>query len=322
MNINNIYNMVSTIKKFMSLLKEDMNIETLNKIREIKGNEVLENYEKMFETDALGTKNILKNYIINEINSISSNILEISTYDNQEIKDFAVNGIKLPNIDHNKIVYVVDKGTDNEAWELVSHKLSVAECLTNLLKTGSYLNHFEKDEDIKVKFKYIIDNYNIILNLIEKSVKDDKELFSKEVESMTFGFGLDGYDTSNGLTDIKSIYNFLLNNHKKISTVIGNNIEDVKDGIPDIDYKPSLSKELKENLMRTVDDYAKDIINGDTYEYLFVKQIELIEFYVRTVICYIESIVSYVEHIRTYVTHFETIDNSINTAYQLFYKSE
>ena len=70
MNIENLYSMLSSLRQFTNLLKQDMSLETLNAIRELKGFEVLENYEKMFDVDGVGTKNAIRNYIVNEINSL------------------------------------------------------------------------------------------------------------------------------------------------------------------------------------------------------------------------------------------------------------
>ena len=69
MDINKINDLVSNILKFSKLL-QNINVDTINILRELKGSEVLVNYENMIEIEPLDTIKGIRNFIINEINSL------------------------------------------------------------------------------------------------------------------------------------------------------------------------------------------------------------------------------------------------------------
>lgn len=318
MNIENLFNMLKSLRQFTNLLKEDMTLETLTTIRELKGFEVLENYEKMFEVDGVGTKNALRNYIVNEINSLSTGILEVSKYDNAELKSFVSDTFKVPEIDSNKIKYLADKIEDPEALSLVSHKLSIAEYLSSLVDDSKYINYANTDEDLKIKLDNIKDKYDSLLKMVEKSL-DNSSIVIIDVQDGIYGFGVDNSSERFELKD----YILLLNKDLKgLTSKLEGNVKDIKDNISSIDYNAKLANELKENFMKSVDEYCKGIISEDVFIHLTKQQIDVMEFYSRIVLSYIASVVNYIEYISNYVNKIKNIDNAVEVSYSLFVKSE
>lgn len=318
MNIENLYSMLSSLRQFTNLLKQDMSLETLNIIRELKGFEVLENYEKMFEVDIVNTKNVLRNYIINEINSLTTGIVTIGSYDNDVIKEHIDSKLKLPNIDSGKIKLLIEKLQDEDALNLVTHKLSLGEYLERLTSDSKYISILSSDEDIKVKFEDIIDTYEAMLKIIEKS-ENGSDVIKVDIVSNIYGFGLDR-DTT--VSDLKDYILTLDKDINKVTNNLESVISNIKDNIKNVDYKETLAKTLKENIMKSVDEYSKGVISLDTFEYLTFNQIEVMEYYTRIILAYIGSITSYTENVVTCVNVLNDIDNIINVSCELFAKSE
>lgn len=317
MNIETVYNILNMLKKFTELLKSDMSLDTLQSVRDIKGVEVLENYEKMFEIDAISTKNNLRNYIINEINSLSTSFMEVSNYDNGEIKTFSKDKFNVPEIDVTKLNFILEKFDDEEAFSLITHKLSILEYYNNIASDARYLELIKTDSSVKVKLEDIISKYNSILEMIGATLKD-KEIITFDINGDVYGYKLDEQTS----VDVKEYMTMFKNSSKEISNKISLPIKNIKDNLEEIDYKVSLSKDLRENFMKIVDEYCKGIISSDSYDYLYKKQLEIMEFYVRTIISYISSVVSYLEFISENVEALKDINSAIEISYSLFNKTE
>lgn len=318
MNIENLFNMLKSLRQFTNLLKEDMTLETLTTIRELKGFEVLENYEKMFEVDGVGTKNAIRNYIVNEINSLTTGILEVSKYDNAELKSFVSDTFKVPEIDNEKIKYLADKIEDPDALNLVSHKLSIGEYLSGLVDDSKYISYANTDEDLKIKLDNIKGKYDSLLKMVEKSL-DNEAVIIIDVQDNMYGFGV---DKTPELTELKD-YIFLLNKDLKgLTSKLENNVKDIKDNISSIDYNVKLANDLKDNFMKSVDEYCKGIISEDVFTHLTKQQIDIMEFYSRIILSYITSVVNYIEYISNYINKIKNIENAVEVSYSLFVKSE
>lgn len=318
MNIENLYSMLSSLRQFTNLLKQDMGLETLNVIREIKGFEVLENYEKMFEVDGVGTKNAIRNYIVNEINSLTSGVLEVSKYDNAELKSFVSDTFKVPEIDSKKINYIADIIEDPEALSLVSHKLSIGKYLSSLVSDSKYISYGKTDDDLKIKLEDIKEKYDALLKVVEKSLNNDSIIII-DVQDGIYGFGVDKTPEMFELKD----YIVLLNKDLKALTgKLESSVKDIKENIVSIDYDVKLANDLKENFMKTVDEYCKGIISEEVYLHLSKQQIDVIEFYSKIILSYISSTVNFIEYISNYIEKINNIDNAIEISYKLFVKSE
>ena len=318
MNIENLYSMLSSLRQFTNLLKQDMSLETLNVIRELKGFEVLENYEKMFEVDGVGTKNAIRNYIVNEINSLTTGVLEVSKYDNAELKSFVSDTFKVPEVDSKKIKYIADVIEDPEALSLVSHKLSINEYLSSLVSDSKYISYGKTDDDLKIKLEDIKEKYDALLKVIEKSLNNDSIIII-DVQDGIYGFGVDKTPEMFELKD----YIVLLNKDLKALTgKLESSVKDIKENIVSIDYDVKLANDLKENFMKTVDEYCKGIISEEVYLHLSKQQIDVIEFYSKIIISYISSTVNFIEYISNYIEKINNIDNAIEISYKLFVKSE
>ncbi len=318
MNIENLYSMLSSLRQFTNLLKQDMSLETLNVIRELKGFEVLENYEKMFEVDGVGTKNAIRNYIVNEINSLTTGVLEVSKYDNAELKSFVSDTFKVPEVDSKKIKYIADVIEDPEALSLVSHKLSINEYLSSLVSDSKYISYGKTDDDLKIKLEDIKEKYDALLKVVEKSLNNDSIIII-DVQDGIYGFGVDKTPEMFELKD----YIVLLNKDLKALTgKLESSVKDIKENIVSIDYDVKLANDLKENFMKTVDEYCKGIISEEVYLHLSKQQIDVIEFYSKIILSYISSTVNFIEYISNYIEKINNIDNAIEISYKLFVKSE
>lgn len=318
MNIENLYSMLSSLRQFTNLLKQDMGLETLNAIRELKGFEVLENYEKMFEVDGVGTKNAIRNYIVNEINSLTTGVLEVSKYDNAELKSFVSDTFKVPEVDSKKIKYIADVIEDPEALSLVSHKLSINEYLSSLVSDSKYISYGKTDDDLKIKLEDIKEKYDALLKVVEKSLNNDSIIII-DVQDGIYGFGVDKTPEMFELKD----YIVLLNKDLKALTgKLESSVKDIKENIVSIDYDVKLANNLKENFMKTVDEYCKGIISEEVYLHLSKQQIDVIEFYSKIILSYISSTVNFIEYISNYIEKINNIDNAIEISYKLFVKSE
>lgn len=318
MNIENLYSMLSSLRQFTNLLKQDMSLETLNIIRELKGFEVLENYEKMFEVDGVGTKNAIRNYIVNEINSLTTGVLEVSKYDNAELKSFVSDTFKVPEVDSKKIKYIADVIEDPEALSLVSHKLSINEYLSSLVIDSKYISYGKTDEDLKIKLEDIKEKYDALLKVVEKSLNNDSIIII-DVQDGIYGFGVDKTPEMFELKD----YIVLLNKDLKALTgKLESSVKDIKENIVSIDYNIKLANDLKENFMKTVDEFCKGIISEEVYLHLSKQQIDVIEFYSKIILSYISSTVNFIEYISNYIEKINNIDNAIEISYKLFVKSE
>ena len=318
MNIENLYSMLSSLRQFTNLLKQDMSLETLNVIRELKGFEVLENYEKMFEVDGVGTKNAIRNYIVNEINSLTTGVLEVSKYDNAELKSFVSDTFKVPEVDSKKIKYIADVIEDPEALSLVSHKLSINEYLSSLVSDSKYISYGKTDDDLKIKLEDIKEKYDALLKVVEKSLNNDSIIII-DVQDGIYGFGVDKTPEMFELKD----YIVLLNKDLKALTgKLESSVKDIKENIVSIDYDVKLANNLKENFMKTVDEYCKGIISEEVYLHLSKQQIDVIEFYSKIILSYISSTVNFIEYISNYIEKINNIDNAIEISYKLFVKSE
>lgn len=318
MNIENLYSMLSSLRQFTNLLKQDMGLETLNAIRELKGFEVLENYEKMFEVDGVGTKNAIRNYIVNEINSLTTGVLEVSKYDNAELKSFVSDTFKVPEVDSKKIKYIADVIEDPEALSLVSHKLSINEYLSSLVSDSKYIGYGKTDDDLKIKLEDIKEKYDALLKVVEKSLNNDSIIII-DVQDGIYGFGVDKTPEMFELKD----YIVLLNKDLKALTgKLESSVKDIKENIVSIDYDVKLANNLKENFMKTVDEYCKGIISEEVYLHLSKQQIDVIEFYSKIILSYISSTVNFIEYISNYIEKINNIDNAIEISYKLFVKSE
>lgn len=318
MNIENLYSMLSSLRQFTNLLKQDMGLETLNAIRELKGFEVLENYEKMFEVDGVGTKNAIRNYIVNEINSLTTGVLEVSKYDNAELKSFVSDTFKVPEVDSKKIKYIADVIEDPEALSLVSHKLSINEYLSSLVSDSKYISYGKTDDDLKIKLEDIKEKYDALLKVVEKSLNNDSIIII-DVQDGIYGFGVDKTPEMFELKD----YIVLLNKDLKALTgKLESSVKDIKENIVSIDYDVKLANDLKENFMKTVDEYCKGIISEEVYLHLSKQQIDVIEFYSKIILSYISSTVNFIEYISNYIEKINNIDNAIEISYKLFVKSE
>lgn len=318
MNIENLYSMLSSLRQFTNLLKQDMSLETLNVIRELKGFEVLENYEKMFEVDGVGTKNAIRNYIVNEINSLTTGVLEVSKYDNAELKSFVSDTFKVPEVDSKKIKYIADVIEDPEALSLVSHKLSINEYLSSLVSDSKYISYGKTDDDLKIKLEDIKEKYDALLKVVEKSLDNDSIIII-DVQDGIYGFGVDKTPEMFELKD----YIVLLNKDLKALTgKLESSVKDIKENIVSIDYDVKLANDLKENFMKTVDEYCKGIISEEVYLHLSKQQIDVIEFYSKIILSYISSTVNFIEYISNYIEKINNIDNAIEISYKLFVKSE
>ena len=318
MNIENLYSMLSSLRQFTNLLKQDMGLETLNAIRELKGFEVLENYEKMFEVDGVGTKNAIRNYIVNEINSLTTGVLEVSKYDNAELKSFVSDTFKVPEVDSKKIKYIADVIEDPEALSLVSHKLSINEYLSSLVSDSKYISYCKTDDDLKIKLEDIKEKYDALLKVVEKSLNNDSIIII-DVQDGIYGFGVDKTPEMFELKD----YIVLLNKDLKALTgKLESSVKDIKENIVSIDYDVKLANNLKENFMKTVDEYCKGIISEEVYLHLSKQQIDVIEFYSKIILSYISSTVNFIEYISNYIEKINNIDNAIEISYKLFVKSE
>lgn len=318
MNIENLYSMLSSLRQFTNLLKQDMGLETLNAIRELKGFEVLENYEKMFEVDGVGTKNAIRNYIVNEINSLTTGVLEVSKYDNAELKSFVSDTFKVPEVDSKKIKYIADVIEDPEALSLVSHKLSINEYLSSLVSDSKYISYGKTDDDLKIKLEDIKEKYDALLKVVEKSLNNDSIIII-DIQDGIYGFGVDKTPEMFELKD----YIVLLNKDLKALTgKLESSVKDIKENIVSIDYDVKLANDLKENFMKTVDEYCKGIISEEVYLHLSKQQIDVIEFYSKIILSYISSTVNFIEYISNYIEKINNIDNAIEISYKLFVKSE
>lgn len=318
MNIENLYSMLSSLRQFTNLLKQDMSLETLNIIRELKGFEVLENYEKMFEVDGVGTKNAIRNYIVNEINSLTTGVLEVSKYDNAELKSFVSDTFKVPEVDSKKIKYIADVIEDPEALSLVSHKLSINEYLSSLVSDSKYISYGKTDDDLKIKLEDIKEKYDALLKVVEKSLNNDSIIII-DVQDGIYGFGVDKTPEMFELKD----YIVLLNKDLKALTgKLESSVKDIKENIVSIDYNIKLANDLKENFMKTVDEFCKGIISEEVYLHLSKQQIDVIEFYSKIILSYISSTVNFIEYISNYIEKINNIDNAIEISYKLFVKSE
>lgn len=318
MNIENLYSMLSSLRQFTNLLKQDMSLETLNVIRELKGFEVLENYEKMFEVDGVGTKNAIRNYIVNEINSLTTGVLEVSKYDNAELKSFVSDTFKVPEVDSKKIKYIADVIEDPEALSLVSHKLSINEYLSSLVSDSKYISYGKTDDDLKIKLEDIKEKYDALLKVVEKSLNNDSIIII-DIQDGIYGFGVDKTPEMFELKD----YIVLLNKDLKALTgKLESSVKDIKENIVSIDYDVKLANDLKENFMKTVDEYCKGIISEEVYLHLSKQQIDVIEFYSKIILSYISSTVNFIEYISNYIEKINNIDNAIEISYKLFVKSE
>lgn len=319
MNIEAIINMLKMLKSFTELLKTDMTLETLTTIREIKGSDVLENYEKMFEVDGPGTKNVLKNYIINEINSLSTGYMEIAKYDNNELKTFVKDKLEIVNIDLNKLNFIISKSEDEEAFSLIKHKLSLLTYFEKLASNSKYIEVMNTDESLKVLLEDIIKKHDTILTIIAKTLEGN-DIIKFDITGEVYGFGFGEEEDSE--LDIKEYLLTLKNNLDKVSSKVETVIKNIKDNIDKVDYKTSLANDIRNDFMKIIDEYCKGIITTDMFELQYRNQLEVMEFYVNTVLAYVNSLVSYIEYVKEYTITINDVDNIINVSYDLFNKSE
>lgn len=319
MNIEAIINILKMLKSFTELLKTDMTLETLTTIREIKGSDVLENYEKMFEVDGPGTKNVLKNYIINEINSLSTGYMEIAKYDNNELKTFVKDKLEIVNIDLNKLNFIISKSEDEEAFSLIKHKLSLLTYFEKLASNSKYIEVMNTDESLKVLLEDIIKKHDTILTIIAKTLEGN-DIIKFDITGEVYGFGIT--EEKDSELDIKEYLLTLKNNINKVSSKVETVIKNIKDNIDKVDYKTSLANDIRNDFMKIIDEYCKGIITTDMFELQYRNQIEVMEFYVNTVLAYVNSLVSYIEYVKEYTITINDVDNIINVSYDLFNKSE
>ncbi len=319
MNIEAIINILKMLKSFTELLKTDMTLETLTTIREIKGSDVLENYEKMFEVDGPGTKNVLKNYIINEINSLSTGYMEIAKYDNNELKTFVKDKLEIVNIDLNKLNFIISKSEDEEAFSLIKHKLSLITYFEKLASNSKYIEVMNTDESLKVLLEDIIKKHDTILTIIAKTLEGN-DIIKFDITGEVYGFGIT--EEKDSELDIKGYLVNLKNNINKVSSKVETVIKNIKDNIDKVDYKTSLANDIRNDFMKIIDEYCKGIITTDMFELQYRNQIEVMEFYVNTVLAYVNSLVSYIEYVKEYTITINDVDNIINVSYDLFNKSE
>lgn len=312
MDINKINDIVSSILKFGKLL-QNINIDTINTLRELKGSEVLVNYENMIEIEPLDTIKGIRNFIINEINSLSIQLLSISKYDNNELKEFIKNRLVINSIDNNKLKFVIDKVSDDEARELIKHKMTLSSNYETLIYSTTKLANLDKDTTLKSNFKNIQDVYNALLDNVSKTL-DGENVFIHPVDTLAYGYNT---PVDSDLLDL----DFLKDESKDMVKDLEKIIQNVNVNISNINYRESLGDKLRDKLMNTVDEFIKGIINYETFEYQLESNLNILKFYVDIVINYINSNVNFIENLETYIKAYNNIVDAVEVNYSLFTKS-
>lgn len=114
--------------------------------------------------------------------------MEVSKYDNAELKSFVSDTFKVPEVDSKKIKYIADVIEDPEALSLVSHKLSINEYLSSLVSDSKYISYGKTDDDLKIKLEDIKEKYDALLKVVEKSLNNDSIIINSYMHLVVFSY--------------------------------------------------------------------------------------------------------------------------------------
>lgn len=301
-----------TLNIFIELLK-DINKETIFKIREILGDNVLVNYENVIETNVIETKKYIQNFILNQINIILEDLNSINSFDKSTYTDFIKTNLELEKFDLEKITYIVEKLKDPEAYQLIGHKLTLDEKIGDMVLNISRFNNLGYDKNTEVEFSVLVEKYNDLLSLIDGSNCEcsyDNSLLIK----------LDFKLPTIELEKIENLLDFQTN-LPNINALLDLKINSIKESIKDIKLYGSTSEKFKKNILLEITDFTNGIINTETFDYKINQLTSNFKFFINLQLIYLDTINGYLEYVSNYVKAYNFLKDNIQVIYNIFNKS-
>lgn len=304
--------MFKTLNKFLDLLK-DIKKETIFSIREILGNEVLVNYENIFDVSPLETKKNIQNFIMNQINMILEDLNTINKFDKNVYNEFIKTNLVLDTIDIEKISYVIDKIKDPDAYSLIGHKLTLEEKTNELLTNLGMFINMGLDKNLESDFKVIIDKYNDLLSLVDGNNCEcsyDNSLLIK----LDFRLPTVPVEKIDTLLDFET-------NLPNINAILDLKIESIKQNIKDIKLYGTTGEKLNKNILNIISEYSNGIINNETFDYKVNQIINNLNFFVNLQLSYLDTVNNYLEYVSKYTKAYNFLKDNIEVIYNIFNKS-